>query len=266
MSALPIELPQVLAINLSKTKPGWKQQPHDHDCHEICYVHAGRGWLRAGGRDTPIQRGSMYLFLPGEPHGGWNGDEPLQILFIAIRFPRSAPVVREQSALPFFLTGAAAATLRPSLRALAEILDRHPRVDHSAALPDSALPHILGVLAGMVEPVGELERVSSRQRDLAIKTLSMLEHCAEKPPTLSALAKCLQVSADHLGEVLRLATGRRYPDLVAQQRVRTARALLADEGMPVREVAKRVGLSGPRALARLFRRITGKAPSSFRDS
>lgn len=157
--------------------------------------------------------------------------------------------------------------IAPPLRTLAEILVRAPRRDHhTSKVPDSALPPILALLAAMIEPVMDLQRGSRRQRDLAERALVLLDAAEGRLPSLSWLATRLGVTAGHLGESLGAITGRTYPDMIAERRVKTACQLLADERIPVRAVARRVGLSSPRALARIFRRITGKTPSAFRPS
>nr|MBA3848104.1 AraC family ligand binding domain-containing protein [Planctomycetota bacterium] len=191
----PIALPQPVAIDLARTTPGWSQAAHSHPTHEINYVRRGRGWLHAGGREIPLARGAIYLFLPGEAHGGASSlDDPLQIMYLAIRFPGSAPVVRERTPLPFFLTGAAAAAVAPGLRALCEIIAASPwRTDARQPLPDAALPHMLAVLAAMVEPMRVFDATGTRQRGLAERALAELDRTPTRPPSLSAVAARLHV-------------------------------------------------------------------------
>lgn len=106
--AQPVELPQPVALDLVRTEAGWRQAGHKHDTHEIAYVYKGRGLLSAGGREVSIRSGSIYIFLPGEVHGGWvTDDDPLWILYIQVRFPSTVKVVRERTCLPFFYLASA---------------------------------------------------------------------------------------------------------------------------------------------------------------
>ncbi|HYE06613.1 MAG TPA: AraC family transcriptional regulator [Planctomycetota bacterium] len=264
-ATLPMALPQPTFVDLARLPPGWSQGPHSHDVHEINFVRRGRGVLVAGGREIRTGRGAIYLFLPGEQHAGWNGDEPAEILYVAVRFPGHPAIVRDASATPFFLTGAAAATAAPPLAALADLLaGTPPRSSPAAPLPDAALPHVLAIIAAMIEPVRAIGAGSSRQRELADNALARLAGAARRPPSLATVARDLGIGADHLGRAVSAVTGRSWPDLVAEQRVRAARELLRDADLPMREIARRVGLSGPRALARLVRRVTGRPPSALR--
>ncbi len=260
-----IEMPQPICIDLARLDAGWSQGDHSHEVHEINFVRRGRGVLISGGHELAFSRGSIYLFLPGEVHAGGTPDEPTEILYFAIRFPGPTPVRRNRSSAPFFLTGTTAAAVAPPLAALADLLAAAPRrASAMAPMPDAALPHMLAVIAAMIEPVRDLAAGSSRQRDLADRALARLAADARRAPSLATVATGLGISADHLGRALGVVTGRTWPDLVAEQRVRSARALLRDPDLPMREIARRVGLSGPRALARLCRRITGKTPSDLR--
>src|SRR3954466_2701801 len=129
----PMELPQLVRIDLSRLQRGWGHEPHSHEVHEIAYVRRGGGILLAGGREIPVGRGAIYLFLPGEPHGGCTGQAATEILWIAIRFPDATAVVRDRSPAPFFLTGATAAAVAPPLSALADLLASiPPRPRHDA--------------------------------------------------------------------------------------------------------------------------------------
>ena len=79
------------------------------------------------------------------------------------------------------------------------------------------------------------------------------------------------------GVARRLATSRRqlqrafaevgdtsFRDELARVRMRHARALLAEDALPVRQVAARVGFNQPAQFAKSFRRYHGKPPSAYR--
>jgi len=257
-------LPEIVGFDLVRLAAGTWQAQHRHDFHEVHYVVRGRGTLDVGARAVGIGPGSVYLLLPGEPHGGrLVAEDDGEVLWVGVRFPPGVAVARGEPSRPFFPVGVAAAELGAALRALALLLARTAR-DGAAIAPSESLGPLLRVLAAMVEPVRQLSAAPPRSHRLADQALRRLESSPARPPTLAALAAQLGVSAGHLGESLARATGSTWPDLVAAQRLRLARALLADAALPVREVARRVGLSDSRALARLVRRLTGRSPRDLR--
>jgi two-component system response regulator YesN len=79
------------------------------------------------------------------------------------------------------------------------------------------------------------------------------------------------------GVARRLATSRRqlqrafaevgetsFRDELARVRMEHARALLAEDTLPVRQVAARVGYNQPAQFAKSFRRYHGQPPSAYR--
>lgn len=272
----PLQLPEVLALGLNQLGPTWRQHEHAHRHHEIHFVRRGSGNLICDGRAFPIREGSIYFFRPGESHGGGSDPgDPLQIMYLSVRLPEPLPKCFEslRPDRPIFLDESGVAELRAELSGLADGMavlggEREGVMRFAGAdCPPDLLAKVLRVLGALLEPVRRLAARSgtSRERELAERVLRELDLCRAAPPSLKALARKLGVTPSHLGAALRKSSGRTYPEAAAAIRVRNAQELLRDESVPVREIARRVGLSSPRALARLFRRLTGKAPGAFRD-
>lgn len=83
--------------------------------------------------------------------------------------------------------------------------------------------------------------------------------------TLSEWARELSVEPRRLREEFVREFGQPFP--AWRQRVRMTRARqFLEEGMPVREVARRVGYAHPPACTRAFTRVHGTNPRSYRDA
>jgi AraC-like DNA-binding protein/mannose-6-phosphate isomerase-like protein (cupin superfamily) len=273
------ELPVVRSLGLVQVGPGWKQSPHAHGEYEVHYVRRGKGELIHDGRLYPVKAGDVYLFRPGETHGCARVEaaDPVQVLFLCARFPPglertladSADSARSAGRSPLFLTDRGAVELRSALRALAEELVtlKSSGLDakETARVPalQARILHALGAMFAP-RPTADIEAGAPRERELSETVLRALETSGGAPPSLVLLARRLGVTPSHLGEALRNATGRTYPEIAAAARLARAKELLSDPTVPIREIARRVGLSGPRALARMFRRLTNKPPGAFR--
>jgi AraC family transcriptional regulator len=81
---------------------------------------------------------------------------------------------------------------------------------------------------------------------------------------IPALASLVDLSEGHLSRSFRLTTGRTPVQFVNERRVHRALELLARDPAPIPVVALRVGFTSPSHFARIFRAITGVAPSQYR--
>ncbi|HYF47792.1 MAG TPA: AraC family transcriptional regulator [Planctomycetota bacterium] len=266
-------LPQVCTLGLVQVGPRWRQVPHEHDFHELHYLRRGSGELHLPTGTVRTLPGWVYVFGPNESHGGAsNKDDPAQILYMGVRFPHALyPALAELSGSRLGLSaGDDVADFRNAMKALSDALAVRASADGSfVALPELSpllRARVLAVLAALMQllEAPAASTGTARQRELAEALLRELELSKGLPPSLDQLARKLDVSPRYLGEALGAATGQTYPEALAAVRVRNAQALLADASIPIREVAQRVGLSSPRALARLFRRVTSLPPSAFR--
>jgi AraC family transcriptional activator of pobA len=79
-------------------------------------------------------------------------------------------------------------------------------------------------------------------------------------------ARDLRVSRDRLGSAVKRATGLSPRAYLHRLLLRDAMELLANTGMPVSQVAFRLGVVDPAYFTRFFKRETGQNPGAFRRS
>jgi AraC family transcriptional regulator len=89
------------------------------------------------------------------------------------------------------------------------------------------------------------------------------EHLADGFP-LATLASLAQLSTYHFARAFKQSFGIPPHRYHTNRRIERARALLADPGTSVAEVALEVGFSGASAFAATFRRATGQTPTDYR--
>jgi AraC family transcriptional regulator len=83
---------------------------------------------------------------------------------------------------------------------------------------------------------------------------------------LSDLAQEAKISTSHLIRSFRQSTGKTPYQYLLHQRIERARSLMRNDRTPLTEVALASGFADQHHLARVFRRITGVTPSSYRRS
>ena len=90
-------------------------------------------------------------------------------------------------------------------------------------------------------------------------------HCVE-PPSVSAVANAVRLSASRLAHVFPEATGLAVMDHVARLRVNIARRLLLETSDTLDKIAARLGFADASNFSRTFKGIGGIAPGEFRRS
>jgi AraC family transcriptional regulator len=83
---------------------------------------------------------------------------------------------------------------------------------------------------------------------------------------LSHLANEARISSSHFIRGFRRSTGKTPYQYLLHQRIERARSLMHDHRTSLTEVALASGFADQHHLARVFRRITGVTPSSYRRS
>lgn len=107
------------------------------------------------------------------------------------------------------------------------------------------------------------------ERDLAqlAKRIVRLMHEHHRDARLSAdrVAELLCISRRQMFRALE-SVQRRFSDVLAQMRIRTAVSLLSDRSISIDEVARLSGFGSDDAFRRRFRELCGCTPSEFRST
>jgi AraC-like DNA-binding protein len=86
------------------------------------------------------------------------------------------------------------------------------------------------------------------------------------PVGLDDIARVMHVSTFYFCKMFRKATGLTFTDYLGRIRVERAKNLLLNPHLRVSEIAYTVGFQSLTHFNRLFHRLTGESPTSFRDS
>ncbi len=128
------------------------------------------------------------------------------------------------------------------------------------------------MLVELARHVRQLDSKSSKHGDrsaLAHWQLRRIEERIEASPEmgypmLSELADLCGVSQGHLARSFKAATGWQIHKYIAEERIKTAKAMLVQGQLSCEEVSARLGFKSPSYFSTAFRRITGKTPSELR--
>jgi AraC family transcriptional regulator len=98
------------------------------------------------------------------------------------------------------------------------------------------------------------------------RSIEFIQAHIEGDLRLTDLARAAKVSTSHLIRGFRQSTGKTPYQYLLHQRIERARSLMRDHRAPLTEVALASGFADQHHLARVFRRLTGMTPSTYRRS
>lgn len=96
------------------------------------------------------------------------------------------------------------------------------------------------------------------------KALLYMNESYAEPLTLSSVASEIHISACYLSDLFSRIVGCRFVEYLTSMRLNRARAMLRNTDRPIGDVAAACGFGTVSNFTRAFRRVYGKAPSSYR--
>jgi AraC family transcriptional regulator len=147
-----------------------------------------------------------------------------------------------------------------SVRDILEHNDRsaHMYVDYLARLLAAHLLRKHSSSAGAAAPVGGLSRAQVE------RAIDYMESHLSEALTLADVANASGLSPSHFARRFKSATGAPPHQYLMSMRVERAKRLLLLQREPIAEIALECGFSHQEHLTRVFRRLTGMTPASFR--
>ena len=106
------------------------------------------------------------------------------------------------------------------------------------------------------------DRTRTRLRGLVHDALVVIERDLEQDIALDDVARSIATSRRSLQRAFE-GEGITFREAVAVARMRRAKALLAQGGMPVYRVADRVGYRSKAEFTKAFKRYSGKTPTDY---
>ena len=108
------------------------------------------------------------------------------------------------------------------------------------------------------------EGTAERREELYSEAMALIARDYARDLQLDDVARALATSRRQLQRAFAEVGATSFRDELAKVRMHHARTLLANDGIPVRAVAARVGYNQPAQFAKSFRRHHGLAPSTYR--
>ncbi len=262
----------VTSTTLSVLNDPRRLQPHYHDFFQMMLLH-GTGKVMCDFQEAPVSGLTLLFLSPGQvhtlqPRQDFDG---VTVSFTQGFFDHRAAPPSALFELPFFFATEMSPLLKIPRRDPSRIAEAFAEIqrEFSAAEPNAAevLRAWLRILFARVQRLlGEKRRAAKPSRQsVLVRQFHLAVECGfRQERALSAYARELKVTANHLNDVVRAETGRSAGSLVRQRRLLDAQRLLSHSDLTVAEIGYQTGFPDPSYFGRFFRRETGRTPAGFR--
>jgi len=225
---------------------------HVHkDNHELILVLHGSILTQIRGQTLHGQRNDVLFYPRGEPHTEQAvGDEPLETLFMGWRWRPGNDVL--SNAWPLMVN------------------DRNGRINmlmqwmrelyfSNQSKENQRVYLLLDAL------LSEFEHLAQPPEHLLIEQAkAYIQHHLAEPISLDQIASQVGLSKYHFSHMFKRLTNQTPMTFLRHERVEAARSLLLSTPWSLQAIASQVGLVDEYHLSRVFRRVTGIAPSQLR--
>ncbi|MBA2482453.1 MAG: helix-turn-helix domain-containing protein [Planctomycetes bacterium] len=254
---------------------------HRHDNLELVIVTGGAGLhLTRDGR-YPLARGDVFV-VPVDMAHGYGATESLRLINVVYDPSRLELPVRRLAALPGYH---ALFSVEPRLRRHQDFAG-HLRVDERRLswlegvvdelhreLRERAAGWEQSAAAWLLQILIRLARLYATQQDPAARTavrlggvLSHIDSHLHRPVAIDRLCAIGGVSRSTLQRSFRALFGMSVAQHLIRRRMDAARELLSSSDLAIADIAKRVGVDDANYFSRLFTRVVGCTPRSFRSA
>jgi AraC family transcriptional regulator len=136
--------------------------------------------------------------------------------------------------------------------------------DHGGLWADGSLLQLAALLLRLSQGAGPRLAAGGLAPWQERRVVEAMQDSPERSFDLHALARLAKLSPFHFARAFRHSTGLPPHAYLRRLRCERAKDLLTGSGLPVTEIAARVGYETPQAFARMFRAEVGASPTEYR--
>jgi len=253
----------------------WHSRPHAHadPLYEFHFFLGGQGRFRNGDRTWPIEKGNLFLSVPGQEHEvlADSGDHPLSLYSLLFEALPEDPV-HAYLADPAFQT-VFPARLGPAQRMFFEEaknrfnLAGHPSRIRAVELRLEAL--ILDLVADLQSgptPGSGSEGLEESFNLHVEQALGILQNHVFSQITLGAVCDQLKITEEYLIRLFRRHLNMTPMRYLNNLKMETATSLLLNSDLSIKEISWKLGFSSQYHFSRTFKAYSGCTPTDYRSN
>ena len=113
-------------------------------------------------------------------------------------------------------------------------------------------------------PAGDAPRCAGIRPEVLARVLELIDQRFNEPLRVEDLGRHACLSPFHFARMFKVSVGQAPHAYLTARRMEHARRLLAETGIPIAEVARRVGFRTQAHFSGVFRKQVGTTPGQFR--
>ncbi len=253
-----------------------------HGFYQVALLESGGGKVSSDGEEFDLENFSLFFTQPGQIIQ-WQVPQDWRGYYVSVAEPfytMALDQFKTLTAFPFFQRFVPAFQLKKSEAELllktfqAANAEYQRPAKHSEVLLKSYLATILSLCIRHYDR--EVEEVTAKSAQMSLEDRfkrSLREYSqavgaglVTDHKSVSDFAAELAVSASHLSEAVKKATGQSPIDHINQVLVEEAQKLLRTTDMAIKEVGYYLGFNSPSYFNRLFKKLAGTSPAAYRKA
>lgn len=259
---------RTISLRCVHTAPQNYCQWHSHPFDEICLTTDGTTLNGVAGELMPIQANTLFHYRPGEQHGFWNDNRQRPRIWV-VHFTLDPKL---QAGLPAF--GATGSSLRPCRLTVPQVETfkwlfmrmsvEHSERESSCALAEAAWLHLLLVnVHRWAEQKFSTSIAPAKGRPEILRLWQAIQETAGRPAEFAQRIKETP-NYNSLRTEFTAVFGVSPSQMALRARMQTAKSLLLETPLSIKQIADELGYVRQHEFARMFRRVTGRSPTDWR--
>lgn len=225
----------------------------------LLVTNKGRGKIKHHGKEFPVRRGTVSLYLQGEDQ--YYGGEGWEAYWFHIYLSKSLLKLLAAAGITSGRTFSCKLT-EDELERMAEVFTYH-QMKESLAMHRCAVLVERIILICIDQPSPDFSVLSPmRVQDV----VDYLERNPVGPCDVETLARMVNLSPSRFAHLFQEEYGQSVHKFISSLRIGRARRLLETTAMTVSEIAYEVGYNTPHHFYAMFKAIMGMTPLQYRDS
>lgn len=243
----------------------YRERPEGSNSHIFIFCSEGEGWIEFGQQQAITLTPNHLAVIPAHtPHRyGASAHAPWSIYWFHLQGGHAAAFIH--------MYGMDNGPLHLPIGAMTEYKDVFDKCYYLLSDKTYSLPihtHVSQSIRQLISSIGisagGTARDKKREQYLEVAIQYMNDHL-EDAIKLPELANHTGLSRQHLILLFNEETGFPPIDYFLRMKIQRAAQLLSLTALSIKEVASSIGMSDPYYFSRLFKKMTGSAPSAYRN-
>ena len=258
--------PRLLYVGHLSKDDKFVEEPHSHEFLEIMFVSDGSGKVVIGEDTYAVKKGDVLIYNAGTTHfEQCSESDPMEVAFVAYDKLKITDL-EENCLLPssygcVFQSGKMYDTIQMYFNLLIEEFEAHDRfyMEIAQNISRTLLMYIFRLINMTQDATVLLD--PSKVMDTAVNYID--RHFSEKI-TLDELAEKCYTNKYHLSHLFTRTKGVSVGKYILDKRIALSKELLKNRSNSIEYIAEETGFHDPAYFCRVFKRETGKSPSTWR--